>query len=102
LTGRLAPDAPGAVRRREAGMEALRILDGHLSATPFLAGGSYTIADIGMFGYVHVAGEAGMDLAAYPALTAWLERVEQQPGYVNDLEPYPANARVFTGRSIYG
>ena len=65
------------------------------------AGSGYSVADIGIYGYVHVADEAGLDLAQYESLRAWLSRVQAQPGHVNDLEPYPANARAGASRSIY-
>lgn len=54
-----------------------------------------------MYSYTHVAGEAGLDTAAFPAFEAWLARVAAQPGYMNDLEPYPPNSQVSVGRSIY-
>jgi glutathione S-transferase len=99
-TGRLAPDDDEAVRRRRAGEEVLGLLEGHLSERQFFAGG-YSIADIAIYGYVHVAGEAGFDLEALEHVSAWLERVRGQPGYMNDLEPYPPNARPGAGRSSY-
>ena len=101
LTGRLAPDAPDAVRRREGAETALRLLDDHLQKQPFLVGGTYTIADIATYAYTHVAPEAGLELDPYPAVRAWLGRVEEQPRYMNDLEPYPENARPGAGRSVY-
>ena len=42
------------------------------------------------------------DTSAHPNFRAWLARVEEQPGFVDDLEPYPPNASVLAGRSIYG
>ena len=101
ITGRLAPDDAESLRRRAASYEVLELLDAHLAAREFFVGGRYSVADIGIYGYVHVAGEAGLDLQPYPALRAWLERVQSQPGYVNDLEPYPPNSRVGASRSIY-
>jgi glutathione S-transferase len=101
VTGRLAPDDDEAVRRRRDGEEVLRLLDAHLAEREFFVDGRYTIADIALYGYVHVAGEAGFELERYPAVAGWLQRVEAQPGHVNDLEPYPANARAGSGRSIY-
>jgi glutathione S-transferase len=101
LTGRLSPDEPEARRRRDAGLEVLALLDGHLARHDFLAAGRYTVADVAVHAYVHVAGEAGLDLVAFPAVEAWLARVEAKPGFVDDLEPYPPNARPGAGRSIY-
>jgi len=101
LTGRLAPGDPEAEQRREAGLEVLALLDGELAARPFLVGARPTIADVAAYGYVHVAGEAGYDLSAFPAVEAWLARVAALSGFVADLEPYPPNARPGAGRSIY-
>ena len=68
---------------------------------PSLVGGSYSIADISVYGYVHVAAEAGFEMGRWPAVQEWLGRVAAQPGYRNDLEPYPPNARPGAGRSTY-
>jgi glutathione S-transferase len=100
-TGRLAPDGDEAARRRQRGANALGLLDGQLAAHPFLVADAYSVADIALYGYVHVAGETGIDMAAYGHLAAWLARVEAQPRFMNDLEPYPPNARRGAGRSQY-
>lgn len=102
VTGRLAPDDPDAERRRSGGEELLSFMDEHLRAEEFLSSGRYTIADVAVYGYTHVAEDAGYDLGRFPSVEAWLRRVERQPGFVDDLEPYPANARPGAGRSIYG
>jgi len=102
LTGRLKPDDPDAVSRREGAEAALVLLEQHLDEHDFLAAGRYTIADIAVYAYGHVAAEAGLDLAAFPAYRAWLGRVEAQPGFMDDLEPYPENARPGAGSSVYG
>ena len=101
LVGRWTPDHPEAVRRREGALEVLQLLDDHLTEREFLAGDRYTIADVAVYGYSHRAEEAQLDLSPYPNLRAWFERVEAQPGYVEDVEPYPANAGPGAGRSIY-
>ena len=64
------------------GRRALAIMDAHLATQPFFVGGRYSIADIALFAYTHVADEGGFDLAAYPQVRAWIERVRGQPGYV--------------------
>ena len=102
LTGRLKADDPDAVSRREGAEAALALLEQHLAEHDFLAAGRYTIADIAVYAYGHVAAEAGLDLDAYPAFRAWLARVEAQPGFMDDLEPYPENARPGVGSSVYG
>jgi glutathione S-transferase len=101
-TGRLEADDPAAIARREAGREALELLDRHLATRAFVAGESYTIADIALYGYAHVAGEAGFAIQELPGVDAWLRRVAAQDGHVNDVQPYPPNARPGAGRSIYG
>jgi glutathione S-transferase len=101
ITGRLSRADEDAARRREGSREVLGLLDAHLATREFFVSGSYSVADIGLYGYVHVAAEAGLDLAPYTALRAWLARVQGQPGYMNDLEPYPPNAHAGASRSIY-
>jgi glutathione S-transferase len=100
-TGRLRADEPEAQRRLRLGEEVLAFYDAHLRERDFLLAGRYTIADIASYAYIHVAGEAGLDLGRHPAVLAWLSRIEAQPRFVNDLEPYPPNARVGQGSSIY-
>ena len=65
-----------------SGNAALAIVDAHLAKTPFLAGGRYSIADICLFAYGHVAEEGGYDLGPYPALRQWFARVEAEPRHV--------------------
>lgn len=67
---------------QESGNEALAAMERHLARLPWFGGGSYTIADIALFAYTHVADEAGFDLGAYPNVERWLKRVIQQPGFV--------------------
>jgi glutathione S-transferase len=100
-TGRLAPDDPAAERRRAAGVEVLSFVDDHLATREFLVGDDYSVADVAAYGYLHVAGEAGFEMSRWPALEAWLRRIAGQPGHVNDLAPYPPNARPGAGRSTY-
>jgi len=66
-----------------------------------LVGERYTIADVAVYGYTHLAHEAGIDLQPYANVRAWFGRVEAQPGYVEDVEPYGANAAPGAGRSLY-
>jgi glutathione S-transferase len=100
VTGRLSADDPEARRRRHLGEATLALLDDHLAGRDFLAGG-YSVVDVAVYAYTHVAGEAGYDLAARSHVSDWLRRVEQQPGFMNDLQPYPPNARPGAGRSVY-
>jgi glutathione S-transferase len=102
ITKRLDPESGSAQRRHDVGAACLRLIDDHLSGRGFVVGERYTIADIALYAYVHVADEAGLDLSDYPALGEWIARVEGTPGYMNDLEPYPPNAELGAGSSIYG
>ena len=63
------------------GYGALGVMDFQLGKTPFLTGNTATVADIALFAYTHVADEGGYDLARYPALRAWLARMEALPGF---------------------
>ncbi|AYC33276.1 glutathione S-transferase family protein [Pseudomonas cavernae] len=64
------------------GHKALRVMEQQLKSTPYLVGDSYTIADIALYAYTHVAHEGGFDLGAYPAIQAWLTRVASHPRHV--------------------
>ena len=101
LVGRLTPSDPDAIRRRSAAGGVLSLLNDHLTGREFLVGGRYTIADIAIYGYTHLAREAALDVRPYAGLRAWLARVEQQPGYIEDVEPYGANAAPGAGQSLY-
>ncbi|HTY96364.1 MAG TPA: glutathione S-transferase family protein [Solirubrobacteraceae bacterium] len=68
--------------RRAAGYAALDAMERELATREFLVAGRYTIADIALYAYTHVAGEGGFDLTPYPAIRGWLERVAAQPGHV--------------------
>ncbi len=67
---------------REQGNQALSVLNSHLQKNDFIADKIYCIADICVFGYTHLANEGGFDLASYPAIENWIERVVNQTGYV--------------------
>ncbi|MEE4380436.1 MAG: glutathione S-transferase family protein [Pseudomonadales bacterium] len=66
---------------REKGHAALAVLEQQLAERDFLVD-RYSIADIALFAYTHVAHEGGFDLAPYPAIRAWLDRVRATPGFV--------------------
>jgi len=69
-------------KRLEQGRAALAVMDRQLADRPFLVGGRYSIADIALYAYTHVAHEAQLDLAPYRGVRAWIERVGTQPRYV--------------------
>ena len=64
------------------GYRALHVMQAHLHHHPFLVGGRYTIADIGLFAYTHVAEEGGFVLDDFPAILQWIDRVRAQRGFV--------------------
>ena len=68
--------------KHEGGHAALAVMEGHLSGSDWFVGTGMTIADIALYAYTHVANEGGFDLAGYPAVRDWLDRVRQQPGHV--------------------
>jgi glutathione S-transferase len=99
LTGRGDPKLVAA--RVALGQGALEILQTRLAGAEYLVGSTPTIADVANYAYTHVASDAGFNLGEYPAVRTWLRRVEALPGFINDLEPYPDNARPGKSRSIY-
>lgn len=63
------------------GHAALGVMEQQLRKTPFLAGAEYSIADIALYAYTHVAGDGGYDLHVYPATQSWLARCEATPDF---------------------
>ncbi len=68
--------------RRKVGYAALDAMERHLAGREFLVADRFTIADVALYAYTHVAGEGGFDLSPYPSVRAWLDRVASQPGHV--------------------
>lgn len=68
--------------KQPGGYKALRIMEQQLAASNFMANDSFSIADIALFAYTHVAHEGGFDLAGYPAIRNWIERIEALPKFV--------------------
>jgi glutathione S-transferase len=69
-------------KRLEQGRAALAVMESHLKAHRFFVGERYTIADIALYAYTHVAHQAEVDLAPYPSVREWLARVVAQPGHI--------------------
>jgi glutathione S-transferase len=80
----LAEGREGAIlaEKQKRGNAVLALMDQHLDANDFFAAGRYTISDMALYGYTSVAGVGGFDLSQYPAVGAWMARIEAQPGYV--------------------
>lgn len=70
----------------ERGNKSLGILNKHLSENDFLVGNRYTVADIGLYGYTHVAGEGEFDMQLYPAVCDWIARVQSCEGHIPMME----------------
>jgi glutathione S-transferase len=68
--------------RHTRGYSALDAMEKHLASRQFLVAERYTIADVALYAYTHLAPEGGFELSEYPAVRGWLERVAAQPGYL--------------------
>ena len=69
-------------KKREAGYEALGVMESHLAHQSYFVGNRYTIADITLYAYTHVAHEGGFDLSKFPAIQKWFKKVEEQPKHL--------------------
>jgi len=67
----------------EEGYRALKVMENHLKHHRYFAAARYTIADIALYAYTHLAHRCDYDLSAFPAIRGWLERVEAEPGHVS-------------------
>ncbi len=76
-------------QRQARGREALVVMERHLQAHNYFVAERYTIADIALYGYTHVAEDGGIALDPYPSVRAWLARVAAQPRYVGLLDRPP-------------
>ncbi|GMT97288.1 glutathione S-transferase family protein [Corallococcus caeni] len=94
LTGRQSPQSEVLRNRVQNTERALSALERHLGRRTFLVDDRYTVADVCLYAYTHLAPEAGVELAPYPAVSAWLERVKAWPGFLGPVPPYSANAHV--------
>jgi len=81
-SGRAEDFADRLPERKAAGQRALAAMDDHLNGRNYLVGDRLTLADLALYAYTHVAHEGGFDLAPYPAVGDWLERVASEPGHV--------------------
>jgi glutathione S-transferase len=80
--GRLDEHREELDARRAGGHAALAVMEERLSDRDWFVGAAYSIADIALYAYTHVAPEGGFDLAPYPAVSRWLERVRSVPGHI--------------------
>jgi len=94
IRGWTEPDSPRRAelpKCMERGNAALAVMEKHLSSNEWFSGAHYGIADIALFAYTHCAGDGGFDLARYPQVSRWLERVRATPRFV---PMPPVNAEV--------
>ncbi|HEX5843956.1 MAG TPA: glutathione S-transferase family protein [Pseudomonas sp.] len=68
------------------GHKALKVMEKQLQRTSYLVGENFSIADIALYAYTHVADEGGFDLSGYPAIRGWLDRVASHPRYIGMLD----------------
>jgi glutathione S-transferase len=66
----------------ERGYQAIGVMEGHLATNAFFVGGRYSIADIALYAYTHIASEGGFDITGFPRVRAWLARVAAEKGHV--------------------
>ena len=79
----------------ENGYHALGVMEQHLADHRYFVAEHYTIADIALYAYTHLAHECDFDLARYPAVRRWLDRVAAEPGHVSmDWQPETLDAAV--------
>lgn len=82
----LPPSRQAEYQAKQAGgHKALAVMEKQLQKTEFIAGENYTVADISLYAYTHVADEGGFDLSHYPAVTAWLARIAAHPRHTTML-----------------
>ncbi len=83
---------PGDPRRAqlaaniEKGDFALSVMDRHLASNDWFAPTGYSIADMALYAYTHVAGEGGFDLTTYPKIRGWIARIAAQPGHIEMMQ----------------
>jgi glutathione S-transferase len=89
LTGKLERRNEDTVALlRHKGEQALKALERGLEGRDFLVDNHYTVADIALFAYTHVAGDGGFALAEFPAVRAWISRIKNHPGHLDEVHAY--------------
>ncbi|MEA5623439.1 glutathione S-transferase family protein [Nostoc sp. UHCC 0251] len=83
ILGKIEEYSEAIKQKHEPGYAALSLMEKHLTSHTFFVGERYTIADISLFAYTHVANEGGFNLTEFPAIQAWIERVKAQPRYIS-------------------
>jgi glutathione S-transferase len=76
--------------KKPGGYDALDVMERHLSENRFFVADVYSIADIALYAYTHVADEGGFDLTDYTAIRRWFDRIKTIPGHIAITQPYSA------------
>ena len=79
-------------QKQQLGYAALNVMEQHLQQHNFLVADQYTIADIGLYAYTHVADEGGFDLTKFPAILSWFKRIQEQPRHILITDQCKKNA----------
>lgn len=77
------------LQKKPGGYAALDVMEKHLAKRQFFVDDNYSIADIALYAYTHVAAEGGFDLTNYPYINAWFQRIVNQPGHISIRATYP-------------
>ncbi len=87
FSGQLAPNTNALPGKMDDGYAALQVMEQHLERHKFFVGDAYSIADIALFAYTHVADEGGFELDRFPAIQRWLSNVSEQANHVAITDP---------------
>ncbi len=99
LTGKRNRRPPELVSsKRQGALRALDVLDREFERSDFIVGQRYSIADISLFAYSHVARDAELPLDEFPNVLRWIERVRAQPRFLSTVHPYSIDS--FSGREL--
>jgi glutathione S-transferase len=73
-------------QKQQLGYVALQVMENHLTKHDYFVGNRYSIADIALYAYTHVAEEGGFDLSKFPAILAWFDRIIHQPNHLTIIQ----------------
>ena len=100
-TARIEPGSEEAQKQLRLATGVVGVAEGHIAAREWFVGDRFSAADLVLYGYLHAADRAMVDLAAFPGVSAWLERVRSRPNHVADLLDIPENGKVGNSKSVY-
>ena len=100
-TARLEPESKEAQQQLRLATGVVGVAEGHIAGREWFVGERFSAADIVLYGYLHAADRAMIDLSAFAGLSAWLERVRTRPNHVADLADIPDNGKIGSSKSVY-